>query len=191
MPKVNLKNKLMKKNLILDLDNTLISAIGTDEMKWDEKDKKKALNFDMTNMKGYYRIFHRPHLQKFLDFAFKNYNVSIWSAGSKDYVLFIIQNIILKNHPERKLDYIFFSYHCKLSGKYFNKKSPKHLKLLWDVFNLENYNKNNTVIVDDLKEVCKAQPKNCIQIEDFTFTNENSESDEDLLRVMKLLKEKF
>jgi hypothetical protein len=191
MSGVNLKNSLTKKNLILDLDNTLISAIGLDEIKWDKQDKKKALNFDTTNMKDYYVIFHRPHLQRFLNYIFKKYNVSIWSAGSKDYVLFIVKNIILKNHPERKIDYIFFSYHCKLSRKYFDRKSPKNLKLLWDIFKLKNYNKNNTMIIDDLEEVHKAQPKNCIKIEDFTFTNDKSEDDKDLLRVVKLLKEKF
>ena len=130
-----------KKNLILDLDETLINALSEEEQSMvRDFDERKNL-FKYTNMDSYYSVFHRPGLQKFLKYIFKNFNVSIYTAASKDYALFIIEHIILRNKKKRKLDYIFFSYHCDLSKKL--KNGIKDLSILWDIYNLEGYNKNN------------------------------------------------
>lgn len=163
-----------KLNFILDLDETLISAEATedyDQKKYDKKAKK----FKFHTMEDYYIVFERPHLQEFLDFLFSNFNVSIWTAASKDYALFIIEQIILKNHPERKIDYIFFSYHCNASKKV--KNGTKDLSILWDIYKIDGFNKNNTVIFDDYNEVYKTQTNNCIIAKPFKFLNDNSEND--------------
>jgi TFIIF-interacting CTD phosphatase-like protein len=176
-----------KYNILLDLDNTLISAVPLEEFPTDNKTKLKALKFKYVNMEDYYIIFQRPYLQRFLTFIFKHFNVSVWSAASKDYVLFIIENVILKNHPERKLDYIFFSYHCNWSKS--SKKIIKNLEMLWDEFGLsDKFQRNNTFIIDDLSEVTKNQPCNSIQVKEFEFLDNNSEKDKDLKRVGKKLK---
>lgn len=170
----------MKKlrNVVLDLDNTLICAEASTDFPFDdEKVKKKAMQFDIHDMDGYYIVFERPKVQQFLDYLFENYNVSIWTAASKDYALFIIKHIILKN-PKRKLDYIFFSYHCDISNKIFD--SSKNLDLLFKVFELQNYNKTNTVIIDDLKEVWETQPQNCVRIKYFDFFGKSSGEDDEL-----------
>ena len=39
---------------------------------------------------GHYKVFERPGLQEFLDYLFANFNVSVWTAASKSYALFII-----------------------------------------------------------------------------------------------------
>jgi TFIIF-interacting CTD phosphatase-like protein len=174
-----------KLNVILDLDNTLLSAIPLEEFKWDQETKNKALKFDIHNMEDYYIIFERPKLQKFLNYLFKNFNVSIWSAASKNYVLFIVDNIILTK-KNRKLDNIFFSYHCSISKKLF-KGGIKKLKLLWKVFQLAGYDKDNTVIVDDLEDVKKIQPKNCIDVHPFEFFDKNSENDDEFTKVIERL----
>lgn len=170
----------MKINILLDLDNTLISSLSSEEER--KKFKKKYPKFRWENMDNYYKVFERPGLQKFLDFLFKNFNVSIWTAASKSYALFIIDKFILQNHPERKLDYIFFSYHCKLSRKL--KHSQKDLSLLWNKFNLKGYEKKNTFIIDDHPEVYDVQPNNCIQIEPFEFQDKNSHLDKELFNVI-------
>jgi TFIIF-interacting CTD phosphatase-like protein len=135
----------------------------------------KAINFDFENMDNYYVIFARPGLQKFLDFLFANFNVSVWTAASKDYAMFIIEKMILMNKPERKLDYVFCSYHCKITDKV--KNGTKDLSILWDKYKLPGYNKNNTYILDDYDEVYETQPDNCIIAEPFYFTHEGSEND--------------
>ena len=164
-----------KFSLILDLDQTLISAEASEELNFD-KYKEKSKKFRSDDMDGYYMVYSRPYLQEFLDYAFKNFNVTIWTAASKDYALFIIEKIIINNDPERKLDFIFFSYHCDLSKK--KKKYSKELCMLWDIHKLPGYSEKNTVIIDDYKaDVHKCQPNNCIIAPPFEFPKEGSEHD--------------
>lgn len=166
---------LNKPCLVLDLDQTLISAEASEELDFNKyKDKSKKFRSD--DMDGYYMVYSRPYLQEFLDYIFKEFNVTIWTAASKDYALFIIEKIILNNVPERKLDFIFFSYHCDLSKK--KKKHSKELCMLWDIHNLPGYTNKNTVIIDDYKaDVHKCQPNNCIIAPPFEFPQEGSEND--------------
>jgi len=105
-----------KSNIVLDLDQTLISSEIIKEFDFTQN-KEKSKKFNFHNMDEYYLVFERPGLQSFLDNLFENFNVSIWTAASKDYALFIIEKIILKNNPKRKLDWVFFSYHCRISKK--------------------------------------------------------------------------
>lgn len=173
-----------KKNIILDLDNTLISSVATED--WDKKNNKKAKLFPNYKLEDIYIIFERPHLQEFLDYLFANFNVSIWTAATLDYALFIIDNIILKD-KERKIDYIFYYYHCKLGENKYG-DGYKHLDLLFKTFKLKGYNKSNTLIIDDLKDVYDTQPCNCINIDEFEFTDDGSEKDNALDVVLDKLK---
>ena len=146
---------------------------------------KKASKF-LFNKMDEYVIFHRPYLQEFLDYIFKNYNVSIWTAASKDYALFIINKIILQNNPNRKIDFILFRYHCDLSDKH--KGGIKNLKMLWDIFQFEGYTKHNTVILDDFEDVYNLQPNNCIAAVPFEFVDEGSEKDKFLKTLIPKLR---
>ena len=176
-----------KINFILDLDQTIISGEPTEEYNF-EKNKKKALKFRFETMENYYIIFERPYLQPFLTFLFKNFNISIWTAASKDYALFITDKIIIAGNKNRKIDYIFFSYHCSLSKK-IKKGSSKELSILWSYFKLPKYNKNNTVILDDyVEDVYKNQKQNCIIAKPFEFTDKNSHKDNFLKDLQHKLK---
>jgi TFIIF-interacting CTD phosphatase-like protein len=172
----------MKPNIILDLDQTLIDAKSTDEYK---TDKKKEEEYEHTNMDDIFIVFHRPHLQEFLDYLFENFNVSVWTAASKDYALFIIEKIILRGIDKRQLDYIFFIYHGEVSRKLTN--NTKNLSMLYNQFKLTNYNKNNTLIIDDYDEVYNTQPQNCIRVSEFFI--ENKKKDTQLLDLIPKLKD--
>ena len=179
-------NDITKPNIILDLDQTLISAEASEDFEF-KKYKEKSKKFKYHDMDGYYIIYNRPYLQSFLNYIFEHFNVSIWTAASKDYALFIIENIILNNENNRKLDFIFFNYHCKISNK--NTRYTKKLTMLWDVFKLPGFTEKNTVIIDDYKEdVYKCQPNNCIIAKPFEFKEENSENDNFLKEVIPQLK---
>lgn len=181
--------KKKKNNVILDLDNTLISAEALEEFPFEEKGiKEKAKNFTIHDMDGYYIVFERPNLQIFLDWLFENYNVAVWTAASKDYALFIIDQIILKK-PNRKLDFILFSYHCDISRKKY--KYSKQLKLIFDVFKIDNYNDNNTIIIDDYDEVYKCQTSNCIPVKAFNILAQDSEKDNEFKKIKKEIVKKF
>lgn len=174
-----------KLNIILDLDNTIISAIPLEEYPWGEESKKKTEKLTVYNMEDYYLVYERPHLQEFLDYIFDNFKVSVWSAASKNYVLFIINNII-KKKPDRKIDFVFFSYHCNLSKKLYN-GGLKQLDMLWECLEIPIYNKSNTIIIDDLKRVKKIQPCNCYNIKPFEFTDKDSVEDKELMKLMDYL----
>jgi hypothetical protein len=173
-----------KFNVILDLDQTLISGeeLRTFNVK---KQHKKMEKFDYKIMDKDYIIFARPYLQEFLDFLFANFRVAVWTAASKDYAIFIVNNFILTK-PKRKLDFVFYSHHCDMSRKL--KKGLKGLSMLWDVFQLKNYNEQNTIIIDDNSEVVKNQEDNVIQIRPFYYKNRASYQDTELKKIKYSMK---
>lgn len=189
----NLANEKMGKselqNICLDLDQTLIwsgNEIEYNTRKYPElKIKAKDWPHDIMDDNSY-TVFERPGLQDFLDFIFANFNVSVWTAASKDYALFIIKNIIYKKGKEsRNLDWIFFSYHCDISIN--TKKGTKDLSLLWDDYKLHGFSKDNTFIIDDYDEVYETQPANCIPVFPFNFTDKGNENDPQLGNLRKQL----
>tara|TARA_B110000914_G_C15385072_1_gene409674 strand:+ start:59 stop:682 length:624 start_codon:yes stop_codon:yes gene_type:complete len=172
--------------LILDLDETVIHSVSLDERNGLSKEEKKIMDtFKSHNMDDYYTVLERPGLQEFLDFVFKNFNVSVWTAASKDYALFIVENIILgkqKSTNKRQLDWIMFSYHCDVSKK--EKKGSKVLSLLWDFYDIKGCSPDNTIILDDHPDVYASQKNNCIHISPFDILNKDVETD-DLLYKLK------
>ena len=181
-------------NVILDLDETVISGKATDDEIDFEKDKTQLLKFPkFHNMDDMYIIIERPCVQEFLTKLFSNYRVSVWTAASKDYALFIIENVLLKNPPDtppRHVEYIFWSDHGGLSKKIYN-KSPKKLSLLWDIFQLPGFNQYNTIIIDDYVKVVSAQPGNAIKILEFDCLKDGHEKDAELLTMIDTLEDKF
>ena len=167
-------------NVILDLDSTIISSLASEEEK--KSDKKRFQKFVWEDMDGDFKVFERPGLQKFLDWLFQNFNVSVWTAASKEYGLFIIKNFLLID-PRRRLEHYLFSHHCKESLK--KKNAQKDLRMLWTEFNLPGYHKDNTWIIDDLREVYDTQTDNCIPIHPFQFRDKNSHHDDVLDKKVK------
>lgn len=176
-------------NVILDLDNTIINAL-------DDSDRKKlsgdfSSKFKYRDMIPFFRIYARPHLDKFLDYLFANYNVSIMTAAEKDYALFIIENFILTK-PERKLNFIFFRYQVELSREIYG--GVKDLRVIWELFQVSGFTKQNTVIIDDLDMVYETNPHNTLRIKGFFIVDEDTgkinydmAEDDELLKIMSKL----
>lgn len=177
---------MSKPVFLLDLDQTLISAEPSEEYDF-RKNKEKAKLFKHHDMDGYYIVFERPGLQDFLSFLFTNFEVSIWTAATKDYALFVIDKIILEGHPERKINYVFFSYHCDISKDYG--KGTKDIDFLSNYFCIQHFSLKNSIILDDYDEVYETQPQNCIIAAPFEFTDENSENDDFLPKLQKKLED--
>lgn len=176
-----------KKTVVLDLDQTIISAEADEEFDF-KKYKKKAKKFKYHDMDSYYIVFERPGLQKFLDYLFDNFRVVVWTAASKDYALFIVKNILIAGKKNRQVDWIFFSYHCDISKKL--KGGSKDLRMLWDEYHLHGVEADKTLIVDDYDEVHDTQPGNCVIAFPFEFTEDGSEKD-DYLKRLQVELEKF
>ena len=179
----------MKQSLILDLDETLIYSISKKEKRTlSDTQLKNIKNFETVNMDDMYTVYARPGLQEFLDFAFSNFNVSVWTAASKDYALFVINNLILiPSKPDRHLDWTMFSYHCSQSKK--KMKCIKDLQLIWNEYKLDGYTKSNTIIMDDHTDVYEKQPGNCIYMDPFDINLESIENDNFLMRLQPLLEQ--
>jgi TFIIF-interacting CTD phosphatase-like protein len=175
------------KNIILDLDETIISAIEISSVL---QDKKKMQTFSRksdkfkVHMDTDYIITERPYVQEFLDFIFKHYNVSVWTAASKEYALFVIEKVILVK-PSRKIDYILFADHCDRS--YSMTKCMKYLDRL---FHFDHYDRENTLLIDDNHETYSRQSNQVIRIKPFVCLAKNSTKDDELKTIMKFLKTK-
>lgn len=169
------------KNIFLDIDETLISAIEVDEYH-QMKEKLDAKKVPYTIFEDYYYIFERPGVQEFLDYVFANYNVSVFTAAHKDYALHIIKNVI-EQKPERRLDYIFFTYHCKLSTRKY--KNHKFMQMIWNDFNIKGYDETNTIIIDDKEELLDRQPDNVLNCYPYDIMEDKSDDDVDLKRIIK------
>jgi TFIIF-interacting CTD phosphatase-like protein len=173
-------------NILLDLDQTLISSENIDEFKKDSNNELFLNKYDVAVMQKFYVIFARPHLQEFLDFLFKYFNVSVWTAASREYAIFIVDNFILVK-PNRKLDFFFYSYHTNMAIKESNKL--KDLSMIWRKFDIKNYNSRNTYIIDDNDDVYNAQPKNTIRIKPFNYNDTKSFKDREFGRITKSLQQ--
>ena len=71
-----MKNRL----LILDLDECLFHSVYKSEFSSQSYDYLKG-SFEILD--GMYRTMFRPHLQEFLEFAFENFDVAVWTAAAK------------------------------------------------------------------------------------------------------------
>jgi len=172
-------------NLVLDLDNTVVSAVPTEEFPFDNKKIISPLaKLTLHNMDDYYMVYERPGLQSFLDYIFKNFRVSVWTAASKDYAAFIIDKILLpKDKSNRKLHWVFCSYHGKLSHKKY--KTPKQLKIFWEEWKLPGFNEKNTIIFDDHPGVKSSQHEIAVHVPDFEVLEKDSADDSYLLQAKK------
>ena len=110
----------MTTHVILDLDQTIISAETPKEIDLTGQDKIKAKKFTFHDMDNYYIVFERPGLQKFLDFLFANFSVSVWTAASKDYAAFIIKNIqrMSRNNIKKIISGTYSENVWKILGKF-------------------------------------------------------------------------
>ena len=178
-----------KLNIILDLDNTLIQALEPSDRK--KIPHELSNKFQYIDYIPFFRIYARPYLQRFLDYIFEHFNVSVITAAEKSYALFIIENFILIK-PERKLSFVFYRYQVDLSREIYS--GVKDLRMLWELFQIPGFYKHNTVIIDDLDLVYQTNPNNTIRIPGFFIVDEETNkvnhdmvNDDELLNVIHQL----
>ncbi len=177
----------MLNHVLLDLDETLICSARSDAPLDTENYKRvKHLTHHINEP---FTIFERPHLQEFLDYVFSHYKVSIFTASSKDYCLFIIDKFLLTK-PERNIEFVFFSYHCEISEKRYAGNN-KRLSLLSHDFDLqEMFPLDTIVLIDDREHWAKDQQDLVINVKPFQIEDADSENDIELVTVMAQLESK-
>ncbi len=70
---------------------------------------------------------------------------------------------------------------------YKKEKASKKLEMLWTIWKLQEFDKENTFIIDDLEEVKESQVKNCFSVKPFFFMENDSEYDQELMRLKDIL----
>jgi TFIIF-interacting CTD phosphatase-like protein len=181
----------MKKiNLVLDLDNTLICSVPMKEVRTMERNNHKSLSkLRYRDMDDIYRVFYRPYLDEFLSYAFKNFDVTVWTAATKDYASFIVDNIITdgkKLKKKRRLKMFFYDDNCDQSQSIFKETSHKDLRYL---YNFKDYHGCNTLIIDDLYEVYETNSKQTLRAVYFDAKKQGAYNDTFLLETIDKLEE--
>ena len=125
------------------------------------------------------RLVLRPYLKEFLQFCFQNFDcVGLWTAGSRDYLNFIYDDILtpllFEVNPQFKFDFIFSEEEC-------DNKYEKPLSKLSN----ENFNETNSLIVDDHIESFQCNPDNGILLPSF---NPDDEFDDSLIEIIVYLR---
>lgn len=167
-----MENKI---NLILDLDETLIHTIKSNESKLKD-DKKIYLN--LPNFFGI--VYLRKYLSEFLSYCYNNFNVSFWTSSNSLYCKEILK-IILNEDQIKKTKGIFISeessvINLKTNKIYKNINSRlKPLSILWEDKELSKlFNQYNTLLIDNDPNIVKFNLNNSIQIESFLNNDTNN-----------------
>jgi hypothetical protein len=167
--------------LILDIDDTLTHT-------YDSSDRfaiKPKLKHDFVTSNGY-KVYKRPYLDQFLNWAFLNFRVGIWSAAGKDYVAEVLKNILKSNH---KLQLIRTHEDC--TRKYLstpeNRESPKFIEIKRIQKLAKSYNLAKILVLDDRADVHCQNWGNLVKIKPFNPDVEDNE----LLKVQPFIEEWF
>jgi len=161
-----------KKLLVLDLDYTILG--------------RKAWSDPGIRV----RDFMRPHLKFFLDSIYPYYDIVVWSQTSwrwlesKLFEMGMIGTGEMKCHIPFVLDRgPMFSIYSQRKGKSI-KHEVKALEIIWNKF--PQYNKTNTIHIDDLSRNFAMNPQSGLKIPAFKNASENR-GDRELLWATRYL----
>ena len=128
-----------------------------------------------------YRTMKRPHLDEFLDFAYGNFNVAVWTAAGADYASEVLEKIGININS---LKFFYSEKNCTPKYEYgdgwgmghmvYQKKISKLSKRGWDM--------EKVLMLDDKPEYIDSYG-NVIKVDPFY----GDTSDSELLKVMKYL----
>lgn len=150
-----------KLNLVLDLDQTLISSAN-----YTLNQETKYCNFELYLTSFFlgchkYVVYKRPYLFEFLEYVSKIFNVYVYTAASLEYALPIINAIHLKLNKQLFIEV------------YSSNGQNKYLASI-------GLNKLNTIIIDDQPDYWPHDIDNLFTIKPFTYYQFNSRLDDEL-----------
>lgn len=169
-------NDKEKLNLLLDLDSTIIYS----------KKYKKNTICDFTDdlcvtllcehetTEHIYQIHARNNFSDFLNDLCKHFNIYIYTMATFDYAFSICKSI--EHHLKKKPFSGIVARHGNFEGqsKYF--------------YNLKYLNENNTIIIDDNKDIwIDDHKKNLIKINQFKYTSLDNHTKDKSLEIIKEL----
>jgi phosphoglycolate phosphatase-like HAD superfamily hydrolase len=146
-----------KKNIILDMDGTLLDSDIQPTSFIKQKEKLKSIEELIP--------IPRPHLKKFLEFVFEHFtNVSIWTNAVESWYNKCYEEIFKYYLPEGK-SFHFVRHRSHNRGKVW---LIKPLQEIYELYPGE-YTEYNTLIVDDNHQTYSLNTKNAIPIKPFFY----------------------
>lgn len=155
-----------KKLLVLDIDYTLF-------------DHKTAAETG--------RELMRPYLHEFLTTAYEDYDIVIWSATNMKWIEEKMKVLGCDNHPDYKLAFYLDSRAMiSIHADKYGVIEVKPLGVIWGKF--PQYNKDNTIMFDDLRRNFLMNPFNGLKIRPFRNAHTSRSTDKELLKLSAYLK---
>jgi len=160
-----------KKLLVLDLDYTILDC--------------KKISEEGVNLADY----TRPYLQEFLTTCYKDYDIAVWSQTHWRWVEIKLTEMGLLTSESYRISFVMdrtmmFPITSNHGGKK-REHEVKALEIIWAKF--PNWNKTNTIHVDDLSRNFALNPKNGLKIPAFKNALQTRNTDRVLMRLAKYL----
>jgi len=181
---LTLKNKKFqpdKKYLIIfDLNNVLVSRVQSKFF-----DTTKEYLIEPTELNNFY-CWKRKGLDKFLEWVFKNFKVGIWSSAKKHNT-----DKIVKFITDKQPVLVYNQSNCGIEKHPETDRKPLFLKNLSTVFEeYPEYDKSNTILIDDSVLKCKNNPEGCsFNPSKWEYSDNSYNSDTGLDEIKTYLKE--
>jgi hypothetical protein len=177
--------------LILDIDNTLIDTLHKSDYL--EYQKKGLIRRPPDHVVEEMVVWERTNLKDFMNFLDEKIEyLGIWTNGNNFWLNFVITNILSKYiSPSR----FIIKYSIDKSTSHLLQERDKNgnnyqikvfIKKLEDIFLSEmQFNKDNTLLLDDNLYNCFYNKYNSLPIKKFLIVNGE---DSGLIKVMSILK---
>lgn len=147
-----------KKLLILDLDETLVFTAKNESSLRDSADFK--VKDHLGNIKFYGK--KRSGLDAFLTFAFKHFDVALWSSSGEDYLSSVTKSIFQREQP------IFTWGRGRCTRRFYHEMQKEcFLKKLSKIFRKKVYRKEHVLIIDNSPDKCQLNYGNYIRCHSF------------------------
>jgi len=154
-----------KKLLVLDIDYTLFDHRSVAEAGWE---------------------LMRPFLHEFLETAYQDYDICIWSATNMKWIEEKMKLLGCSNNPNYKLAFYLDSRAMiSIQTEKYGIVDVKPLGVIWGKY--EQYSKHNTIMFDDLRRNFLMNPQNGLKIRPFREAHKNRATDKELIGLAKYL----
>ncbi len=172
----------MKENrtLILDLDECLIHSEYADGINYDFYKS----SFDILD--GSIRTMIRPNLSEFLDYAFSNFNIAIWTAAGEKYAEAILEKVgIYKS----SLSFFYTEKNCTAKYNYGDGWGMGHMTYLKNISKLrkKGYDMSRILMIDDKPEYIDSYG-NVISINPF-YGDSNDTELKKMIKYLDIIKD--
>jgi hypothetical protein len=188
-----------KMNLILDLDDTLINTFNFNfynnkNIEINNGNDSTISILHLPNFLGL--VYIRPYLFEFLEYAFTNFNISIWTASTTIYCKEILKIILSDSQFSKAIvilardnnNYVDIKTNKIYKDVIRNNIIQKPLDLLWNDKQLsEIFTKENTLIIDNNSQILIENPHNSLIIKEFTSKSTNDTSLHVLINWLKII----